>query len=90
MDPLHCTSVINLMLAARADINKARTDTGATPLQAAAERGHVDISFIMFQFVGLTKCELLEWDALGCPLRIVFRSNPVSVEVKSVNIGCLS
>ena len=35
--------VVRLLLEAGADCNKARTDTGATPLQVAVEKGHVNV-----------------------------------------------
>jgi hypothetical protein len=38
---------VSLLLAAHADVNKARTDTGSTPLHAACSGGYVDVAFAL-------------------------------------------
>ena len=35
--------IVEKLIAAGCDVDKARTDTGATPLYIAANRGHIDI-----------------------------------------------
>ena len=46
--------VVELLAACNADLNKATTDVGATPLNMAAAYGHTDTAFVSLSSLSLS------------------------------------
>ncbi len=74
------TVLVNLLLKAKADVNKARRKDGATPLYIASQNGHSEVVKLLLIFgADVNKARTIEYTKGSTPLYIAQRNGNTEV-----------